>query len=81
MQESKGLEHSSQCSSTDIVYEIYLQFLFNGIIIKTKVHLSLAYEISADFWLPCLVPLLFLLTKTLKSFGFSIFWLDDPEFQ
>ena len=40
---------SSQCFGSDMVYYMYLQFLNNVILIKTKVLLIQAYLTSADF--------------------------------
>jgi len=44
------------------------------LIIKTKV-LHKTKVTSANFWLSCLDPLVFLSTETFKLFGFHIFWL------
>ena len=37
-----------------------------NIIVKATVYLSQILETSADFWLSCLCPVVYLLTKTLK---------------
>jgi hypothetical protein len=69
------------------IYYWNLQFSNNVIIIKTKVLLLRTYLTLADvgcdvsgFLFSCLGPLVLLLLKTYKLFGFPIFWFFSlPE--
>ena len=70
---------SSQCFGTDMVYYIYLQFLNNVIIIKTKVLLLQTCVTSVDFdnflyalWFDCRQIFFFFINcLAFQSFAFE----------
>ena len=51
----------------------------NANISHVYVMLAHVYVMLADLWLSCLNPLVYMLRKNLKLFGFPIFWLSVPD--